>query len=78
MGLKVFTNTKVRKPWYCSTENYMPAGLRLESTSVMSGAPMHSMRTSGKGTGSCYHLCSEQRFCLYFGVNTSTRARVVD
>ncbi|NWH24604.1 A2MG protein, partial [Grus americana] len=46
MGLKVFTNTKVRKPWYCSTENYMPAGLRLESTSVMSGAPMHSMRTS--------------------------------
>ncbi|NXO47550.1 A2MG protein, partial [Aramus guarauna] len=47
MGLKVFTNTKVRKPWYCSTENYMPAGLRLESTSVMSGAPMLSMRTSG-------------------------------
>ncbi|NXW08103.1 A2MG protein, partial [Fregetta grallaria] len=24
MGLKVFTNTKVRKPWYCSTENYTP------------------------------------------------------
>ncbi|NXL99795.1 A2MG protein, partial [Tyrannus savana] len=22
MGLKVFTNTRVRKPWYCSPENY--------------------------------------------------------
>ncbi|KAM6292068.1 LOW QUALITY PROTEIN: alpha-2-macroglobulin [Porphyrio hochstetteri] len=40
MGLKVFTNTKVRKPWYCSTENYRPAGFRLASPSVMSGAPM--------------------------------------
>ncbi|KAF1671586.1 Alpha-2-macroglobulin, partial [Pygoscelis papua] len=49
MGLKVFTNTKVRKPWYCSTENYMPAGGRLPSASIMPG--MHGMRTSGKGTG---------------------------
>jgi len=77
MGLKVFTNTKVRKPWYCSTENYIPAGVRL-SSSVMSGAPMHAMRTSGKGTGSCYHLCSEQRSRLYFGVNTQTRSGVMD
>ncbi|XP_075365277.1 alpha-2-macroglobulin-like [Mycteria americana] len=44
MGLKVFTNTKVRKPWYCSTESYTPAGLHLASNSVMSGAPMHAMR----------------------------------
>ncbi|KFP53125.1 Alpha-2-macroglobulin, partial [Cathartes aura] len=46
MGLKVFTNTKVRKPWYCSTEDYMAAGPRLASTSVMSGAPIHAMRAS--------------------------------
>ncbi|NXJ98386.1 A2MG protein, partial [Corythaixoides concolor] len=51
MGLKVFTNTKVRKPRYCSTENYMPTGAGLALPSVMSGAPMHIMRTSGKGTG---------------------------
>ncbi|KAK0681740.1 A2MG protein, partial [Pygoscelis papua] len=38
MGLKVFTNTKVRKPWYCSTENYMPAGgLDIFSISFHSG-----------------------------------------
>ncbi|KAM4671516.1 alpha-2-macroglobulin-like isoform 2-T2 [Amazona ochrocephala] len=47
MGLKVFTNTRVRKPWYCSTESYMPAGLGLGAPSVMSGAPMHAMRISG-------------------------------
>ncbi|NXJ01818.1 A2MG protein, partial [Psophia crepitans] len=47
MGLKVFTNTKVRKPWYCSTEAPMSAGLRLESSSAMSVPVMHSMRTSG-------------------------------
>ncbi|KFV60267.1 Alpha-2-macroglobulin, partial [Tyto alba] len=46
MGLKVFTNTKVRKPWYCSTENYMPAAARLVSSPVMSATPMHAMRTS--------------------------------
>ncbi|NXY78840.1 A2MG protein, partial [Glareola pratincola] len=61
IGLKIFTNTKVRKPWYCSSENYMPAGGRFASPSAMTGAPMHAMRTSGKGTGSCYHLCSEQK-----------------
>ncbi|CAM9958231.1 unnamed protein product [Bubo scandiacus] len=45
MGLKVFTNTKVRKPWYCSSENYMPAGARFASSPVMSARPMHAMRT---------------------------------
>ncbi|NXC20362.1 A2MG protein, partial [Corythaeola cristata] len=48
MGLKVFTNTKVRKPRYCHTENYMPAGAGLALPSVMSGAPMHLMRTSDR------------------------------
>nr|XP_009936182.1 PREDICTED: alpha-2-macroglobulin-like [Opisthocomus hoazin] len=57
MGLKVFTNTKVRKPWYCSTENYIPAGVRL-SSSVMSGAPMHAMRTSGLEAGRLYATLS--------------------
>ncbi|NXN63756.1 A2MG protein, partial [Himantopus himantopus] len=61
MGLKVFTNTKVRKPWYCSTENPMPAGVRFASTSVMSGAPMHAMRTSGKGTGTPEELTETVR-----------------
>ncbi|NXE16604.1 A2MG protein, partial [Lophotis ruficrista] len=45
MGLKVFTNTKVRKPWYCRTENSMPAGAGLTSSSIVSGAPMYAMRT---------------------------------
>ncbi|NXJ72559.1 A2MG protein, partial [Rostratula benghalensis] len=49
MGLKVFTNTKVRKPWYCSTENYMPAAARFASNSAVPG--VHAMRTSGKATG---------------------------
>ncbi|NWI63960.1 A2MG protein, partial [Todus mexicanus] len=49
MGLKIFTNTKVRKPWYCSTENHMPVASRLASPSVMPGAHMYAMRTSGKG-----------------------------
>ncbi|NXL34653.1 A2MG protein, partial [Glaucidium brasilianum] len=51
MGLKVFTNTKVRKPWYCSTDNYMPEGARFASSPVMSARPMHAMRTGGKGKG---------------------------
>ncbi|KFQ80117.1 Alpha-2-macroglobulin, partial [Phaethon lepturus] len=45
MGLKVFTNTNVRKPWYCNTDNYVPAGAHLALPSVMSGPP-HAMRTS--------------------------------
>ncbi|XP_062470022.1 alpha-2-macroglobulin-like isoform X1 [Pezoporus occidentalis] len=50
MGLKVFTNTRVRKPWYCSTESYVPAGVAFGVPSVMSGAPMHAMRTSESGS----------------------------
>ncbi|NWU72840.1 A2MG protein, partial [Pterocles burchelli] len=50
MGLKVFTNTKVRKPWYCSTENYMPAGVRIPSP----GASMLAMRTSDLQAESLY------------------------
>ncbi|NXF52013.1 A2MG protein, partial [Oceanites oceanicus] len=46
MGLKVFTNTKVRKPWYCSTENYIPAAAGFASPSVMPGASMHAIRTN--------------------------------
>ncbi|NXX75556.1 A2MG protein, partial [Urocolius indicus] len=45
MGLKVFTNTKVRKPWYCSTENYMPE-VGFASPSATSGAPMYAMRNA--------------------------------
>ncbi|PKU32759.1 hypothetical protein llap_16937 [Limosa lapponica baueri] len=46
MGLKIFTNTKVRKPWYCSSENYVPAGARFASNSAVPG--MLAMRTSGQ------------------------------
>ncbi|NXE25543.1 A2MG protein, partial [Ardeotis kori] len=35
MGLKVFTNTKVRKPWYCRAENSMPAGAGLTAPSIV-------------------------------------------
>ncbi|NXP11231.1 A2MG protein, partial [Thinocorus orbignyianus] len=48
MGLKIFTNTKVRKPWYCSTENYMPAAAHFSNAAAPG---VHAMRTSGKGTG---------------------------
>ncbi|NXD07158.1 A2MG protein, partial [Nothocercus nigrocapillus] len=45
MGLKVFTNSKVKKPWYCSTGNpvYLEA-----SPSVAAALPgMHALRTMG-------------------------------
>ncbi|NXT03581.1 A2MG protein, partial [Jacana jacana] len=45
MGLKVFTNTKVRKPWHCSTENYMPVGARFASNAAMPG--VHAMKMRG-------------------------------
>ncbi|NWW46039.1 A2MG protein, partial [Pedionomus torquatus] len=48
MGLKIFTNTKVRKPWYCSPENHMPAAAHFASNSAAPG--VHVMRTSGKET----------------------------
>ncbi|NXI52896.1 A2MG protein, partial [Chloroceryle aenea] len=47
MGLKIFTNTRVRKPWYCTTEHHMPEVLHLSSPTAKTGAPMYSMRTSG-------------------------------
>ncbi|NXG18608.1 A2MG protein, partial [Grallaria varia] len=47
MGLKVFTNTKVRKPLFCSSANYdyplHPVGL--PAPSAMAGVPMYAMRT---------------------------------
>ncbi|NWI23285.1 A2MG protein, partial [Sula dactylatra] len=46
MGLKVFTNTKVRKPWYCSTRSYVPIPAALGSPSIISGGRMYAMRTS--------------------------------
>ncbi|XP_021250433.1 alpha-2-macroglobulin-like [Numida meleagris] len=46
MGLKVFTNTKVKKPWYCSTESYTPAPSPIVASGGMAGAPMYALRTS--------------------------------
>ncbi|NXC33373.1 A2MG protein, partial [Campylorhamphus procurvoides] len=49
MGLKVFTNTRVRKPRYCSPDNYyypMQPAVALAGMSSMSRAPMYAMRTS--------------------------------
>ncbi|KFO91276.1 Alpha-2-macroglobulin, partial [Buceros rhinoceros silvestris] len=40
MGLKIFTNTKVRKPWYCSPENHMVEVGHLRGPSPMHGAPI--------------------------------------
>ncbi|NXF76980.1 A2MG protein, partial [Sclerurus mexicanus] len=49
MGLKVFTNTKVRKPWYCNPVHYdysMQPAVGLAGTSPLAVAPMYAMRTS--------------------------------
>lgn len=70
MGLKVFTNSKVKKPWYCSTESYAPAGIHIAASEGLARTPTYALRTSGKGTGLCCHLCYELRSCLYFGLNT--------
>ncbi|NWT05038.1 A2MG protein, partial [Mionectes macconnelli] len=51
MGLRVFTNTRVRKPRYCSPENHAYSALAesdFAPTPLMAGAPMYAMRTSGK------------------------------
>ncbi|NWV59692.1 A2MG protein, partial [Malurus elegans] len=53
MGLKVFTNTNVRKPQFCSPSNHMypvhhSAGMGVPA--AMAAPPMYAMRTSGKGT----------------------------
>ncbi|XP_008945184.1 PREDICTED: alpha-2-macroglobulin-like, partial [Merops nubicus] len=45
MGLKIFTNTKVRKPQYCSTENHLPEALVAASSGVR-GARMYGARAS--------------------------------
>ncbi|NXR25214.1 A2MG protein, partial [Cinclus mexicanus] len=49
MGLKVFTNTNVRKPWFCSPSNHIypahtPAAFG--APEAMAAAPMNAMRTS--------------------------------
>lgn len=65
MGLKVFTNTNVRKPWFCGPSNYMYAAHPEAGVGVplaMAAAPANAMRTSGKGTRFCYRSCSEQRY----------------
>ncbi|NXE96207.1 A2MG protein, partial [Menura novaehollandiae] len=54
MGLKVFTNTNVRRPWFCSPSNSMYplrplAGMA--ASVAMAGPPAVAMRTSGKETG---------------------------
>ncbi|NXU52220.1 A2MG protein, partial [Turnix velox] len=58
MGLKIFTNTKVRKPWYCSSDNYMPMEGHFASPAVMAGAPMYAMRTSGPQGNRLYATAS--------------------
>ncbi|NXO64097.1 A2MG protein, partial [Phainopepla nitens] len=45
MGLKVFTNTNVRKPWFCSPGNHMhssPESARFGAPVAMAGPPMLS------------------------------------
>ncbi|NXO02970.1 A2MG protein, partial [Rhinopomastus cyanomelas] len=42
MGLKVFTNTKVRKPWYCNTVNHAHGEV---ASSAMLAGPMYALRS---------------------------------
>ncbi|XP_027579703.1 alpha-2-macroglobulin [Pipra filicauda] len=61
MGLKIFTNTKVRKPWYCSPDNYASSFFRHAghaSPLVAAGAPMYAMRTSGIEADRIYETSS--------------------
>eukprot|EP00076_Gallus_gallus_P033040 XP_024998578.1 alpha-2-macroglobulin isoform X2 [Gallus gallus] len=46
MGLKVFTNSKVKKPWYCSTESYAPAGIHIAASEGLARTPTYALRTS--------------------------------
>ncbi|NWH96656.1 A2MG protein, partial [Tichodroma muraria] len=51
MGLKVFTNTNVRKPWFCSPSNRMyPAhpSAGVETPAAMASPPVYAMRTSDR------------------------------
>ncbi|NWT12637.1 A2MG protein, partial [Vireo altiloquus] len=51
MGLKVFTNTKVRKPSFCSRSNPMYGSIPEAGTPLaMVAPPAYAMRSSGKGT----------------------------
>ncbi|XP_038008957.1 alpha-2-macroglobulin [Motacilla alba alba] len=48
MGLRVFTNTNVKKPWICSPSNIYPAHASggLGVPAAMAAPPMYAMRTS--------------------------------
>ncbi|NWI79736.1 A2MG protein, partial [Dryoscopus gambensis] len=51
MGLKVFTNTKVRKPWFCGPNHHMYAGhpsAGIGAPAAMAAPPMYAMRTSDR------------------------------
>ncbi|NWY27905.1 A2MG protein, partial [Pheucticus melanocephalus] len=53
MGLKVFTNTKVKKPWICGPGNHIypvRGSGGLGAPAAMVAEPMYAMRASGKGT----------------------------
>ncbi|NWR20573.1 A2MG protein, partial [Emberiza fucata] len=54
MGLKVFTNTNVKKPWICSPSNHIypaaHASAGLGAPAAMAASPMYAMRASGKET----------------------------
>ncbi|NXH96385.1 A2MG protein, partial [Pachycephala philippinensis] len=54
MGLKVFTNTNVRKPRLCGPSNRMYSShpeTGLAAPAAMAAPPMYAMRTSGKELG---------------------------
>ncbi|NXC97969.1 A2MG protein, partial [Certhia familiaris] len=52
MGLKVFTNTNMRKPWICNPSNHISSARPLAGvgTPAAMAVPMYAMRTSGKET----------------------------
>ncbi|XP_065598346.1 alpha-2-macroglobulin-like isoform X2 [Cyrtonyx montezumae] len=50
MGLKVFTNSKVKKPWYCSTRSYAIAESHITESQGLAGAPMYALRTSAQSS----------------------------
>ncbi|OXB56297.1 hypothetical protein ASZ78_002122, partial [Callipepla squamata] len=50
MGLKVFTNSKVKKPWYCSTRSYATAESHITVSQGLAGAPMYALRTSAQSS----------------------------
>ncbi|NXA82946.1 A2MG protein, partial [Thryothorus ludovicianus] len=47
MGLKVFTNTNMRKPWFCSPRNHIPSA-GMGAPAAMVSSPMYAMRASGE------------------------------